>query len=151
MGIGVRHALPSDIEWLTGELKEFSKLHGTKKPLFTTEEIARQVLEVLIDKHLFFIAERKEDLQRMGFICGMIGPQIFNPEIRVLQETFWWVSAQFRKTRAGLLLLNALVTWGRSNVDWIAVALEPNSPINERSLTKRGFKVHERFFLMEVA
>lgn len=146
--ISVRRAKSEDVGYLVAQLKEFSVFFGTRRPLFPTEEFASVSMLGFIENHLVLIAERGGE--QIGFIAGMITPHAFNPEIKVLLEMFWWVNELHRGSRAGLLLLEEFTAWGRANVDWILMGLEAKSPVNEKVLTKRGFKLHERSFLLEV-
>lgn len=133
---------------MVGELREFSAFFGSKKPLFESADVARAGLICMMAHHLVLVAERDGAL--VGFIAGMVTPHPYNAKIRVLSETFWWVTPAARGTRAGAVLLVAFVTWGKANVDWITLALETSSPINEDALTKRGFRLFERNYLLEV-
>lgn len=144
----VRRAQPSDMDWITGELRAFDRFYGSTKSLFGNAEYVRTTLEALIAQHVFLIAER--DGNRMGFIAGLLTPHFFNPELKVLTEMLWWVPPAHRGSRAGLLLLNEYIRIGEESADWILMTLEDRSPIAERSLIKRGFHLKERSFLMEV-
>jgi hypothetical protein len=150
MRIDTRRATPKDVDWLVTQLRAFSEFMGTRLPLFGSEELVRVNLATMIDSHVVLIAEREDGLL-MGFIGGVYIPHVFNPEIRVLSETFWWVSPEHRNTRAGLLLLNAFVDFGKAHADWITVALEEKSPVSDRCLTKRGFRTLEKNYLLEVS
>jgi hypothetical protein len=94
-----------------------------------------------------FIAERDGPV---GFVSGMLAAHPYNPALTVLTEMFWWVAPEARGSRAGLLLLDAFLAYGERNADWIIFTLEHHSPVNERTLTKRGFHLHERSYLYEV-
>lgn len=149
MRIMVRAATPEDITWLLTQLKEFSAFYGTKKPLFGDEEYSRAKLLELIDQHLFLVAI--EDLRGpVGFICGLSTPHFMNPDIQLLAEMFWWVVPECRGSKAGALLLNKFIQWGKENADWITFTLEHHSPVRDHILLKRGFKYQERAFLLEV-
>jgi hypothetical protein len=150
MGIRVRGASPEDADWLLGQLKAFARFYGTKKSLFGNEAHARTSLLHKIHNHLVLIAEH-DTLGPIGFISGYVLPHPFNPEIRLLSETFWWVDEDHRGGRAGLMLLNAFTEWGKANCDWITFALEHHSPVTEKALTRRGFSLQERSYLMEVS
>ena len=54
------------------------------------------------DKHVVLIAHR--GVERQGFIAGFFAPHPFNPLIKVLSETFWWVGEAFREYLRGLSL-----------------------------------------------
>lgn len=105
---------------------------------------------MMIDRHVVFIADSK-DAKPIGFVGGYSIPHPFNPDIKLLSEMFWWVSEEHRGSRAGLMLLNAFTSYGKEHADWVTMAIEHNSPINERALTKRGYKLQERSYLLEVS
>jgi hypothetical protein len=150
MGTSVRRAKPDDIDWLLGQLKRFAQFYGTKKSLFGDEVYAREFLSQKIESHPFFIAEN--DSGPIGFISGYLHLHPYNPDIHVLNETFWWVDEAHRGSRAGILLLNAFLEFGYEySADWIVFTLESHSPVRDETLTRRGFRVHERSFLLEVA
>lgn len=150
MTITVRRAAPSDLGWLVGQLEEFSRFFGTKRSLYPDYAHAEQVMKVHMEKHLLLVAD-KEGTGPVGFIAGLISPHIYNPEINVLTETFWWVSPEHRGSRAGLMLLNEFVSIGKEVADWVHFSLEHHSPVNESCLTRRGFKLQERAYLLEVS
>ena len=145
----VRTANSDDVEWVLPELEEFSKFFDSKIPLYN-EDYARVIVWDMItgDSHLFLVAER--DGRPLGFICGFVSGHPFNPDIRTLVELLWWVKLEERGGSAGARLLNAFVDWGKSNVDWITMTLEDKSPVNDLTLTKRGFRLKERSFVLEV-
>lgn len=148
MSVKIREAQSDDIPWLIQELGKFSNFYQTKRPLLEDEQYASSVLTELMTKHFFRIAEKNDE--RLGFIGGMVLGHAFNPKIKTLTELCWWVEERFRGTRAGLMLINELVRWGKENCDWITVSLEANSPVNPDCLEKRGFNLRERNYLMEV-
>lgn len=146
----VRLGNVGDIDWLVSQVKLFSEFFGTKRPLFSNEEYAREGLLKTMQEHILFVATHNDGTP-VGFVAGYIIPHMFNPEISVLAETFWWVQPEYRGTRAGLMLLNELVAYGKEHTDWILMALEDGSPVNEKCLTKRGFVLKERNYLLEVS
>ena len=147
--ISVRRAKQDDAAWLMSELKKFSQFFGTKKSLFSESEACWAQLRYFIDHHVVMIADLGET-KPIGFIAGCVTPHLFNPEIKVLAETFWWVAEEYRGSRAGLMLLREFMDWGEKNVDWITMGLETGSPVREDALLKRGFKLQEKSYLREV-
>ena len=150
----VRPAELSDLPWIKVELTEFSRFFNSKIPLYhgpqtdyatTYQEI---FLENMIKDHLFLIAE--SEIERQGLIVGVVGHHPFNPEIKTLDELFWWVPEKHRNTRAGALLLREFVKWGEENVDWIVATVEDNSPVNGETFLKRGFIPKEISYLKEI-
>jgi len=145
----IRKGEITDLCWLMEELQKFSKFFDTRKELFGDYEYALSAMGEMIKSHVVFIV-CNEDGDRLGFIAGIVTLHIFNPGIKVLAETFWWVEEGSRNTRAGAMLFKEFISWGKKHVDWITLALESKSPVNENTLLKRGFKLHERSYLLEV-
>lgn len=149
VGVTIRAAGLGDIDWLVSELKKFAKFLGTKRSLFGDEEYARNgLLMFLREPNVMFIADK--DGTPVGFAGGVVTPHMFNPQIRILAEAFWWVQEEHRGSKAGLKLLNTFTEWGKRNADWVSFTLERKSPVNEKCLLKRGYVPHERTYLLEV-
>lgn len=141
------------MDWLIVQLKAFDKFAGYKRSLIEDETYARAALKQLVNEHIVFIAEQdwiKQGPERLGFIAGYRTPHPFNPHLRVLTESFWWVAPEHRKTRAGLLLLNEFEAYGRRYCDWVVMTLEHHSPVHPRHLTNRDFVPREQSYLLEV-
>lgn len=135
--------------WLLDQLQTFAECFTSAYPLFPSDmDEARAVLDNLITNHVFLVAEQDGEL--MGFIAGVLWPHSYNKDILVLNESFWWVSAEHRGTRAGALLLTEFMEWGKREANWVVMTLEDNSPVREESLLKRGFRLKERNYLYEV-
>jgi hypothetical protein len=100
----------------------------------------------LITNHVVYVAMLGS--LGIGLVAGWAVMHPFNKEITTLSETFWWVSPEHRGSRAGLMLLNKFVEEGK-NFNWTLFTLEDKSPVNEKTLTKRGFKLKERTFILE--
>jgi hypothetical protein len=147
--VTVRRAAPEDIGWLLEELVHFSKFFNSKHSLLGEDaEYSQQFLSMLIEHHLFLVSEN-DDGERTGFIAGFVHPHVFNPKINVLTEVFWWVAEPHRQTRAGLLLLEEFIKWGREHTDWIVATIEDQSPVNEETFLRRGFRLKEKSYIIE--
>ena len=149
MGISIRQAKDSDNDWLVVQLELFSKFNNSTKSIYS-EKYASGYVDHMINNDLCLIAERENGL-RVGFVAGMFTPCLYNPDIKMLTETFWWVDPAHRSSRAGLMLLNAFTDNGKEIADWIVFTLESHSPVNEKTLTKRGYRLKEKQYLMEVS
>lgn len=149
MRISVRKAKISDIDWILKELKAFADSYGTKKSLFGPAEHGKAIIQGLIKNHIFLVAESGEKL--VGLISGYVVPHHFNPEIKMLVETFWWVTPEHRGSSAGARLLSAFEDYGKANADWISMTLESESSVSDKALLRRGYILKEKTFLMEVA
>jgi RimJ/RimL family protein N-acetyltransferase len=148
----IRHAIQDDREYLLEQLREFDKFFGTKRPLFPDNDCtAMDFVGNLIENQVFFVATRRDAPRPIGFIAGYLAPHPYNPAITVLAEMFWWVDPGYRGTSAGARLLDRFITHGRLNAHWIVMTLEAKSPVDPRSLERKGFQPFERQFLLEVA
>jgi hypothetical protein len=148
MGIRIRSAKPTDIDWLVDELRKFDKFYGTKKKLFGDETYVRDTLLAIMDHHVFLVAEKEE--VRVGFIAGINQPHSYNPDLRVLVQFFWWVLPEHRRSLAATLLMDEFILYGKNNCDWISLSMASVTPINPKSLIRKGFVESDRTFLMEV-
>lgn len=146
--IEIRRAEARDIAWILSQLKEFSQFIETRHQLYGSEEYSCKGIQLLIEEHVFFIAE--ENNEPIGFVSGYFTPHLFNPDIRILCELFFWVVPSKRGCRAGSLLMDAYIDEGMKKAQWITFGLNRFTRVNERSLIKRGFAHHETTFLMEV-
>lgn len=148
--IWVRMAVEGDLDWLLGELKRFDHFAGTAKSMFPKDvDLLVEKLIGMMKEHVLLIAEKSG--ARLGFVGGFLLPHLFNSDIYCLQETFWWVCPEHRKTSAGIRLLEAFDEAGRAiGVDWVFFSLMHNSPVNDRCLTKRGYRPQEHYYLKEL-
>lgn len=150
MSVRIRQADENDIAWLLPQLHEFAAFFGSRRSLFPeSDERAAVIVQGMLD-HPFFIAESRAFAGRLGFIAGTLTPHPYNPDITVLAETFWWVDPAHRGTRAGALLLKHFEDYGRAHADWIVMTLNVETPVKEETLTRRGYRLKERSYLLEV-
>ncbi len=126
----VRRATPGDIDYIVSQFPAFSRHYGTKKALFGDEQYARSGMASVINDHLVFVAE-SEKQGLMGFIAGLVSAHIYNPDIRVLTELFWWVEPRHRKTRAAVLLMDEFIAWGKDYADWVTFGVMETTPVKE--------------------
>lgn len=144
----VRKAAHEDISWLVEESRDFAKFFDSKISLYNPEHLRSAVYPVLIDSHLLLVAEVRGE--RAGFIAGLYTSHFLNPIITTLTEILFWVTPQHRGSRVASMLLNEYTQWGRDHADWVTMALETNSQLKEHSLSKRGFHLKEKAYIMEV-
>ncbi len=130
------------------QLLEFSAEYPAHRALMGDEAYVRESFKNLIDNHFFKVAE--DEKGRAGFIVGLVTPHFFNPNLKVLTEILWWVSKARRMSRAAAMLLKEFTEWGLKNVDWIVMGMESISPLNPRTLRRRGYQLKEHNYIMEV-
>lgn len=151
MSYALRDAAASDIDEILSQLKSFSDFYPSKKDLFGPDmDYNRNLINSFIDDHLFILAIDDSDNSVAGFIAGVLRPHVYNPSIKVLAESFWWVQEGHRSSSVGSTLLNSFINIGKEQADWIIMTIESISNIKDSTLEKRGFKMIEKSFLMEV-
>lgn len=143
----VRRAEFNDVGWLIEQVRAFEKFAGYKRPLFLEADAHRQ-FGVLIEHQLVLIATN--GAERLGFIAGVFTKHHFNANLTVLAELLWWVQPEHRGSRAVVMLLREFERIGREKADWVVFSLEHNSPFRDEHLTKRGFRMMEKSYLLEV-
>ncbi len=97
MTITVRPAAEHDVPWLISQLRMFDKFAGFKRSLMEDMEHAIKGCKQMVRDHLVLIAfdhpehgPLSADCEiELGFIAGYLTPHPFNPQLRVLTETFW--------------------------------------------------------------
>lgn len=152
MAIVVRRAAPSDVEWLLTELKEFAAFVDMGIDLAKNEEYSRTQLLNIVERHFCLVAD--DEGKPVGLLAAYDIAHPFDPHKRFLSEQFWWVTPKARGGRAGLMLLNAYrekcaEVFAQDGI--AAISLEAQSPINQKSLEKRGFRLTERTFIYDPA
>jgi N-acetylglutamate synthase-like GNAT family acetyltransferase len=70
----------------------------------------------------------------------------FNQEIQTLAELVWYVLPEYRKSRAGFLLMKSLEDKAKELKADLTFSVLPGTDINNSSLEKRGFKLEELAF-----
>ena len=148
MAIEVRPGVLGDLEWLSDQYDAYSKFYTGRLPLFSDPSYRCSKVTEYIEKHLVLVAQR--GICRLGFMIGLVASHPFNAEIRVLVSILWWVMPEHRRTRAGATLLWDFISWGRENCDAIVMGIQHNTPVREASLLRRGFRLQERSYMMEV-
>lgn len=145
--VDIRQATEADIPWLLEELLVFSKFYGTKKSLFGNMDHNEKYLTEIVTNHFMLLAEDGEN--KTGFIAGLILQHPFNPDIKVLQELWWWVPEKYRGGRSAFKLFKDFSEFGDKYCDMTLFTLEDHSPVSERILTKRGFVRKEITYVKE--
>lgn len=144
----IRRATHDDVPWLLRELRAFAGWNGLQ--LFGNEAHSEALVGQLIDTQFVAIATRSDE--RVGLIAGTVGPHPFNPERTMAMELWWWVTPEARGSSAGARLLDAFDDWANdSGADLVSFTLEAESPVNPRTLERRGYRLMEYQFVREVS
>jgi N-acetylglutamate synthase-like GNAT family acetyltransferase len=145
--VTTRRANVNDVRWLFACCEDFARFYGSKISLAGNRDYGLQFLENLVLQHYVLIGLK--DNMPAGFIAGMVTPHHFNPAIKQLVELLWWVPEEMRNTGVGMKLFEEFLEYGKAHCDWVTFTLEENSPIKDTFLTKRGFRMTEKAYLME--
>jgi RimJ/RimL family protein N-acetyltransferase len=82
----------------------------------------------------------------VGGIGGIVVPNPWNTQHKLMQELFWWVAEEFRGTSVGLRLLHA---FENSFEGTKVLSVLPQTPIKKDMLTKLGYSIKEYSFVKE--
>lgn len=150
MTVAIRPAVDTDIPWMLDELRDFAQFYDSRHSLYPGDERATAKMHDLIANHFTLVAEC-DQIWPVGFVAGLIVPHFMNEDVKVLTEALWWVCPHHRNGRAALMLLNAFVAWGKANCDEVIFsAIEGKTNVKESSFLKRGFRLAERSYAIEV-
>lgn len=115
------------------------------------ELYCRPQIESLVDAAILtqtlIVAEK--DGEPIGVIGGFLVPNIYNPNIKVLSELLWYVKEEYRKGRAGYLLLKAFDKLASEIADEATMSTLLHSEVKIETLEKVGFKLKEFAFHKE--
>jgi RimJ/RimL family protein N-acetyltransferase len=86
-----------------------------------------------------------------GVIAGLVTPNTWFPDQLDLMELFWFVEEKYRGSSAALRLLREFTKRGKAlDVKRIVMSSETHSPLSNNAYEKRGYKLIEKTFVMEV-
>jgi hypothetical protein len=115
------------------------------RPELVNPQRIRELVHKGITEKTCFIAEK--DGEPVGVLGAFLTSNLFNPDIKVLGEVFWYVLPEYRNTRAGILLFKLFDATAKEIADEATLSiLIASSEINVDSLEKRGFKLNEFAF-----
>jgi RimJ/RimL family protein N-acetyltransferase len=130
---------------LIEQMKDFISFSGYRS--IYDPDYLPVLLKTIVEQHLCLVTE--EDGVRTGTIAGWYIPHPYNPKKKLLAELFWWVPRNHRHTRAGSELLTAYMEWGKQHADMVTLCTLKQSPVNPRTMEKRGFMQKETTFVWE--
>ena len=147
----VRRILQLEYDEVLRELRNFSDTIGGKYKMFPADKTyQRKLLEYLSSGDGLLLG-----CFRHGELAGIIGGHwnnhLLNPEIRILNEVFFWVVPSYRGSRTGYLLFERFIQIGKDRgANWIMMGNYKGSSMNPRSLEKRGFEEKESVYILEL-
>lgn len=136
-----------DVEWAVEEAATRMLIEELKRPNLVNHTRLYNLTIKTIEQRTVLVA--KVDGKPAGIIAGLIIPNLYNPEITECVEMFWYVLPEYRSSRVGLLLLNKFIERGEELADNVTISLLKGSPVNFKTLEKRGFVNTEYGFIKE--
>ena len=137
--------LPEWVDWFINTACVNMLRDELNRPRLVNKEHLTALTQIVIQQGTVFVAMK--DNEPVGAIAGIVTPSLYNPDIKVCSELFWYVLPEFRSSRAGLLLLNAFIARGAELADETTLSLLASSSVYDRTLEKRGFVFIESGFI----
>lgn len=140
-------ATHEDIENLIPLFRKFFENSPYKDHKWDEDGVWDTAYRLINDKVNSVVITYQKEGRPVGIIAGTSCKALFSNE-KVSTEIIWWVEEEYRNTKAGLELLNALEYWAFNviNASMLSmVCLENNSL--ERLYTKRGYSKTESCFI----
>jgi GNAT superfamily N-acetyltransferase len=145
--VTVREARGGDVAWVFAQLRLFAETYGMAD-LWPGDEAAHLRAEAICASEPCYIAEL--DGERAGFIVGVVAPNYWNPALRVLTETLWWVAPGYRGQGLGEGLLWVFEQYAARFGFPVALStLGDKTPVPRETLERRGYRVQEVTWLKE--
>ena len=146
MSYEVRLAEYGDLKWLLDYAAKRMLTEDVGNPdMYQRGALDNLVLKAMHSETLFVATYAGEPV---GVLGGIAVPHYLNPDKNTLAEIMWYVLPEHRQSRGGLLLLRTYAKKAKE-FDYATFSLLAGSPISDRTLSKYGFHLKERSFLME--
>lgn len=126
----------ADIVWFAEVAATRMLLEEVKRPQLYNLARIYELSQMTITQGTSWVV--KEGNTPVGAIAGLMHPALYNPALNVLTELFWYVLPEYRKGRAGYLLLKAIDEKAKESCDSLVLSLLPSSEVNYSSLGKMG-------------
>lgn len=104
------------------------------------------------NENIIFLACKDND-KIVGITGGLLFPLYFNHNYKVVQEICWWVEPEYRGSKCGSLMYEALENWAKEKQanGMFMIALEDeNVETMSKLYTRKGFVGTERTFIKEL-
>jgi hypothetical protein len=137
-----RRATASDAPWLVQEVARWAYETHNERLLPADPDEAGRIWLNWIENHFVAIAE--DGPTPCGFVMAWKSHHPFNPAVRALTCGLWVVNRAYRKSRAGVLLVDALDRYADRHADVVYFTLQRGS--GDRMMARRGYTPLERDF-----
>lgn len=133
-----------DLDWFVNVAAKNMTLEELKRPELLNTERHTLICRKMLEDGTGWIVKDKD--QCIGALGSILVPHLFNPEYKTLAELFWYVLPEYRKSRAGYLLLKHFEYIAKEIADDYTLSILPDSPININTLNKMEWKLSEYTF-----
>lgn len=143
----LRNLSLDNIQWVVETAAVRMLKEELERPELVNIDSLWRLMSVMLRDGTCWVVE--DDGECVGVLGSVLTPSMFNHNYMTLAEVFWYVLPEFRQTRAGVLLLNAVEKKAEEVADELIFSLLPASPLKDCSLEKRGYKMVEKVFRKE--
>lgn len=112
-----------------------------KRPDLVNKQALQALSEKTIEDGTSFVATCSG--VPVGALGSLFTPNLYNPDLTILLELFWYVLPDYRTTRAGALLFKAFDDKAKDCADESVLSLLPHSAVNLSTLAKKGYNMEE--------
>jgi hypothetical protein len=147
-----RFATLVDIPQVIRLLMQFSQeaTVGFRTPRSDDQTRLARMVGAWQKQHYVRVAEQDQEIT--GILIAEIGTDFWDPDRRLLQERAWYVTPEYRHTRAGAALWRA---WDRDVTEYLtqgrvqAVLLSTQGPATAFDPGRRGWRLIEQTWMRE--
>ena len=132
-------------EWIINEAAINMLIDEVGRPDLVDMDQIETLVSLGLSTNTVFVVEC--DDAPVGVLGALILPNTFKPSVQILVEMFWYVLPEFRKGRAGYMLLKAYSDTSKERGIDASASLLPRSSVSEETMAKFGFHQHEVSFL----
>lgn len=140
----IRQATLEDVDALVSKAGEFCSTYGS---LELNEPHVKAVVEHIVCNGVALVACKGNDI--VGFILGMYSHNLWNPDVKTLNELAWWVDQGHRDGFIGIKLLKKFEAVCKRNTT-IVLSTLPSSNLRDSNLERLGYVLKEKQFVMEI-
>ena len=149
----IREAILSDIPRIVEMSVGFYNTAVKDKGLGFSPIDLYKYTESLIRNEIGGVFVLEIDDKLVGSIAGIITPWFMDFSTRLVMEQWWWVEPSYRGNEQSVLLIDALIKWGRSRrankIMMVSIGSDKEKAV-QRYYRRLGFKYVETQYIKEI-
>ena len=152
--IYVTTALHNDIEEYLILLEKFHSKSTIKNNAAFDYDSCKLFLTTCLENSDIVLFVCKDSSKLIGVTAGLLFPLYFNHNYKVTQELWWWVEEEYRGSKAGNLMYNALENWAKekeANAMFMIALEDQKVDAMVKVYKRKGFVGTERTFIKELS